>query len=189
MSSSSHKIKHFFKRMTIREQLLTLTFILVILFLWTGSVLKRGKTWNEERRMAQSDLLVQNQWLERADDYEASYNEALKRVDPKKTFAGPQLSGKIDAILRQTDLSSSADIDPVKTREGEVFNDHTIRVRLKRISIAKLIQLNKLLLKESPYINIQSVRITKNRNKPEELDIRFRINSFDLIIQDPLNSE
>ncbi|MGK0309977.1 MAG: hypothetical protein ACJAYS_000808 [Lentimonas sp.] len=105
----------------------------------------------------------------------------MERVDPKKTFEGAQLSEKIDAILRQAGLSISADIDPVQTREGEIFNDHTIRVRLKRISIAKLIQLNELLRKETPYINIQSIRITKNKNKPEELDIRFKINSFDLI--------
>ena len=181
MSPLIQKMKYFFRRMTVREQLLALIFILVILFLWTGSILKRGRAWNSSQQQAKSELMVQQQWLDRADDFEASYRLALKRVDPQKTFASAQLSGKIDEILRKSGLSSSADIDPVQTREGEIFNDHTIRVRLKRISISKLIQLNELLSKESPYINIQSVRIDKNKNKPEELDIRFRINSFDLI--------
>jgi hypothetical protein len=158
-----------------------LIFILVLLFIWTGSVLKEVKAWDSNRRQAQSDLVVQQQWLDRAEDYASRLEQALERVDPKKTFEGAQLSEKIDAILRQAGLSISADIDPVQTREGEIFNDHTIRVRLKRISIAKLIQLNELLRKETPYINIQSIRITKNKNKPEELDIRFKINSFDLI--------
>ena len=181
MSSYLLKAKRFFRRMTVREQLLALIFLLVLLFIWTSSVLKRGKAWNSDRRQALLDLAVQQQWLDRAAYYEESYQLALKRVDPKKTFENTQLSEKIDALLRQTDLSSSADIDPVQTREGEIFNDHTISVRLKRISIAKLIQLNELLRKETPYINIQSVRIIKNKNKPEELDIRFKINSFDLI--------
>lgn len=167
--------------MTVREQLLALLFMLVILFLWTGSALKRAKVWNSDRKRAQSELLVQQEWLDRADDFEASYQQALQRVDPKKTFESSRLSGEIDAILRQAGLSNSADIDPVKTRGGEIFNDHTIRVRLKRISITKLIELNGLLSKKTPYINIQSVQITKNKNKPEELDIRFKINSFDLI--------
>ena len=101
-------------------------------------------------------------------------------MDPKKTYAGSQLSGRIDAILRQVALSGSADIDPVQTREGEIFNDHNLRIRLSRISIAQLIQLNKLLSQETPYINLQSVRVTKNRRNPEELDVRFKINSFDL---------
>ncbi|MGK0456264.1 MAG: hypothetical protein ACJAUA_000560 [Zhongshania aliphaticivorans] len=175
------KAKRLFKRRTVREQLLALIFILVLLFIWTGSVLKEVKAWDSNRRQAQSDLVVQQQWLDRAEDYASRLEQALERVDPKKTFEGAQLSEKIDAILRQAGLSISADIDPVQTREGEIFNDHTIRVRLKRISIAKLIQLNELLRKETPYINIQSIRITKNKNKPEELDIRFKINSFDLI--------
>ena len=187
MRSFTHKAKRLFRRMTLREQVLTLLFILVLLFIWTGSIIQQGKTWNLNRRQVQSDLLVQQQWLDRADDYEASYKLALQRVDPQKTFAGAQLSEKVDSKLRQAGLSSSADIDPVKTREGEIFNDHTIRIRLKRISIAQLIQLNQLLRKETPYINTQSVQITKNRNNPEELDIRFVINSFDLI-EDQINN-
>ena len=67
-----------------------------------------------------------------ADEYEDSYKKALKRVDPKKTFEGAQLSGKIDSILRQADLSSSADIDPVKTREGEIFNVRLVLCRMHR---------------------------------------------------------
>lgn len=181
MRSFTLKIRRLFNRMTVREQVLTLTFVLVILFIWTSSILKRGKAWDLNRQKVQSDLFIQQQWLDRADDYEASYKKALERVDPRKTFDGAQLSEKIDSILRQAGLSSSADIDPVQTREGEIFNDHTIHIRLKRISIAQLIQLSQLLRKETPYINTQSIQITKNRNKPEELDIRFRINSFDLI--------
>ena len=173
-------VKRLLNRMTTREQLLALIFILVMLFIWTGRIIKQGKAWNSNQKQVQLDLLVQQQWLDRANDYEASYKKALERVDPQRTFAGAQLSEKIDSIIRQAGLSSSTDIDPVKTREGEIFNDHTIRIRLKRISISQLIQLNQLLRKETPYINTQSVRITKNRNKPEELDIRFIINSFDL---------
>jgi len=182
MNAMIQKLKYFFRRMTLREQLLALIFILVILILWTGSALKRGRAWNANRQQAKSELVVQQQWLDRANDFEESYQLALKRVDPKKTFEGAQLSEKIDNILRQSGLSGSSNINPVQTREGEIFNDHTIRVRLKRISIAELIQLNELLSKESPYINIQSIQVDKNKNKPEELDIRFRINSFDLIL-------
>ena len=80
--------------------------------------------------------------------------------------------------IRRSGLS--ADIDPVSTREGEIFNDHNLRVRLGRISIAQLIQINSLLQKETPYINIQSIRIQKDRRNPSQLDIRYEINSFDL---------
>ncbi len=103
---------------------------------------------------------------------------ALKRVVPSRSFADAQLSGKVDKLIRGSGLS--ADIDPVRTREGEIFNDHKQRVRLGRISIAQLIKINKLLQEETPYINIQSVRIQKNRRNPMQLDVRYEINSFDL---------
>jgi len=180
MQKILEQAKRLFLRMTVREKSLTLAFILVMLFIWTGNLLKRSSAWNDNRKQATTDLQNQQQWLDRSEQFTTGLANALERVDPKKTYAGSQLSGRIDAILRQVALSGSADIDPVQTREGEIFNDHNIRIRLNRISIAQLIKLNKLLSQETPYINIQSVSVTKNRRNPEELDVRFKINSFDL---------
>ena len=58
-----HKIlqqtKRLFLRMSVREKTLTLLFILVMLFIWTGSLLNRSSAWNDNRKQAQADL--QNQ--------------------------------------------------------------------------------------------------------------------------------
>ncbi|MFT5622382.1 MAG: hypothetical protein ACI9FZ_000302 [Bacteroidia bacterium] len=172
--------KRLLLRMTVREKTLTLAFILVILFIWTGNLFNRSSAWNDNRKQAQADLQSQQQWLDRSEQFTVGLANALERVDPKKTYAGSQLSGRIDSILRQVALSGSADIDSVQTRESEIFNDHDMRMRLSRISIAQLILFNNLLSQETPYINLQSVRVTKNRRNPEELDVRFKINSFDL---------
>ena len=180
MQKILEQAKRLFLRMTVREKTLTLSFILVILFIWTGNLLNRSSAWNDNRKQATTDLQNQQQWLDRSEQFTTGLANALERVDPKKTYAGSQLSGQLDDILRQVALSGSADIDPVQTREGEIFNDHNLRIRLNRISIAQLIKLNKLLSQETPYINIQSVSVTKNRRNPEELDVRFKINSFDL---------
>jgi hypothetical protein len=180
MQQLLNKAKRLFLRMSVREKLLTLLFILVMLFIWAGNLLSRSSEWNNHRSQAQTKLHIQQQWLDRSDEFTVGLANALERVDPKKTYARAQLSGRIDSIVRQVSLSAQADIDPVQTREGEIFNDHNVRIRLSRISIAQLIQLNKLLSQETPYINLQSVRVTKNRRNPEELDVRFKINSFDL---------
>jgi hypothetical protein len=183
MQPRLQQAKRLFRHLTVREKLLSLIFILVILFIWTGNLINRGSEWNNSRKQAQADLFIQQQWLDRSDEYTIGLERALERVDPKKTYAGPRLSGRIDDILRQVSLSNSADIDPVQTRQGEIFNDHNVRIRLSRISIAQFVQLNKLLSQETPYINLQSVRVSKNRRNPEELDVRFKINSFDLKTQ------
>lgn len=174
------KLRALYKRMSLREKLLSLLFFVVILFLWTNHWVGRLSEWNSARQLASVELQTQQQWLERSDFYTEALNTALQRVDPSKTYAAAQLSGRVDTLIRQSGLSTQADIDSVRTREREIFNDHELNVRLNRISIAQLVQLNNLLGAESPYINLQSVRIQKNRRNPRQLDVRYEINSFDL---------
>ncbi|MEC7230527.1 MAG: hypothetical protein VXV91_04945 [Verrucomicrobiota bacterium] len=178
MNALKDKLCALYKRMSLREKLLSLLFVLVILFLWSNNWLSRLSKLNTQRKLTEVELQTQQQWLDRSDLLTEQLSVALGRVDPSKTFAAAQLSGHIDNLIRSSGLS--ADIDPVNTREGEIFNDHNLRVRLGRISIAQLIQINSMLQKETPYINIQSIRIQKDRRKPSQLDIRYEINSFDL---------
>lgn len=180
MSKAAKRIKAIYKRTSLREKLLTLVFILVVLFLWANDWANRLSEWNDQRQFTANELEFQRQTLERGPEIDEGLKRALARVDPSKTYAAAQLSGRIDSRLRSADLSGRADIDSVRTREGEIFNDHNLRVQLNRISIAQLIHFNALLKEDTPYINIQSVRIRANRRNPEQLDVRFEINSFDL---------
>lgn len=180
MDALLHKLKRLYKRMSVREKLLCLLFFLVMLFIWADNWFGRASVWNNSRKLTTVELQTQSQWLDRSDYFTEGLTRALERVDPSKTYSAPKLSGKIDGLLRAAKLASQADIDPVRTRSGEIFNDHNIRIRLSRISIVDLIRINHLLKQETPYINIQSVRINANRRNPEELDVRLEINSFDL---------
>lgn len=180
MNALKDKARGIYKRMSLREKLLCLLFLLVILFIWTNNWLGRLSDWNAQQKLTSIELQTQQEWLDRSDFFSEGLATALERVDPSKTYAAAQLSGHVDSLIRRSGLSGQADIDPVRTREGEIFNDHNLRVRLSRISIAQFIQLNNLLKQETPYINIQSVRIQKNRRNPEQLDVRYEINSFDL---------
>jgi hypothetical protein len=178
MSDLKDKLRALYKRMSLREKLLSLLFVVVMLFLWSNNWFTRLSDGNTQRKLTGVELQTQQQWLDRSDLFTEQLAVALERVDPSKTFAAAKLSGHVDKLIRSIGLS--ADIDPVRTREGEIFNDHNLRVRLGLITIAQLIKINKLLQEETPYINIQSVRIQKNRRNPIQLDVRYEINSFDL---------
>ena len=169
------------KRMTVREKMLSMLFIIVMLAIWTGSWMGRLSTWNDSRITTATNLTEQDLWLERADAYADSAQSAMERLDSSKTFGAAQLSGRIDNLLRQAGLSTKADIDPVKSTQGEIFNEHTVRVQLKRITIGQMVQFNRLLRKESPYINQLNVRINANRRDREQLDVCFQIASLELI--------
>lgn len=180
MSQATARIKALYKRTSLREKLLALAFILVIIFIWLNNWSSRLSELNDQRKFNAIELEFQDEILARGPEFTEGLERALERVDPAKTYAGTQLSGRIETLLTEAGLGRKADFDSVRTREGEIFNDHNLRVRLNRISIDQLINFNALLKEDHPYINIQSVRIAANRRNPEELDVRYEINSFDL---------
>jgi NurA-like 5'-3' nuclease len=181
MQDRLQQIFRILQGLTVREQVLSLSFIVVMLFIWAGSWLGRSEDWNDDRKATAASLAEQSLWIERGPTYAQSAREVMEQLDSSKTFGATQLSGRIDRLLREAGLSTTADIDPVKSKQGEIFNEHTLRVQLKRASIAQYVQFNNRLLQEAPYINQQSVLIKANRRNPEELDIRFEIASLELI--------
>lgn len=180
MDALRTKFRAVYKRLSLREKLLCLTFIVVILVLWADNWLGRLSNWNSQRQFVATELYSQQQFLDREEFFTEGLAIALERVDPSKTYEGPQLSGRVDSLIRQVGLSGQADINSVRTTELEIFNDHKVRVELDRISIAQFIRLSNLLREDTPYINIQRVQVRKNKRNPEQLDVRYEINSFDL---------
>lgn len=180
MPKSTQPIVRLLKRTTVREKLLMLLFCLTIVILWAGSLMDRFGNWQDQLKTARAELQNQQLYLDREDTNAQDLAAALTRVDSAKTYSSAQLAGRIDELLRKAALSAKADIDTVRTQSGDVFDDHNLRVRLSRISIAQVIEFNTLIRKETPYITIQKVYLTANRSNPEEIDARFEVNSFEL---------
>lgn len=173
-------IRRVFLRTSVREKLLALLFIVVMLFLWTNSLVQRGSQWKSDFVTAGGLLERQQLWLDVENSTAVELEAALERVEPSKTYSAPQLAGRIDAIVREVGVAAKAEINPVKTRNGEIFDDHNIRVRLRRIDISQIIDFNNRIRAESPYINIEKITLTPVRNKEDQIDARFEINSFEL---------
>ena len=169
-----------YQQRSLREKMLLQGFILVLFAIWSQSFLGKVNAWNSQRQSTSIELMTQQQWLDRETQYAEALAIALEKVEPSKTFSAAQLSGQVDALIREIQLEGKTDIDPVQTRISEIFNDHTMRLRLKGISVQEFIKLNNRLKTFSPYIAPKSIRITKNQRRPQEMNIRFEINSFDL---------
>lgn len=172
-----------YQQRTLREKFLLQGFILVLFVIWSQSFLSKASTWNNERKTTAIELMTQQQWLDRKAQYSEALAIALEKVEPSKTFSAAQLSGQVDALIREIKLEGKTDIDPVQTRTSEIFNDHTMRLRLKGVTVQEFIEFNQQLKTFSPYIAPKSIRISKNQRRPQEMNIRFEINSFDLTQQ------
>lgn len=170
----------FFARLSLREKLLTIVFIAVMWAIWANYILGGLTTWRERHSAADAEIQVQDQWLARQAEFQERLDDSLARFDPQRTYDGAQLTGRIDALLREAKLATSADIDPVRTQEGEIFDENNLRLRISKISMKDLIQLNSLLLDESPYITLESMRIDPDKRRRELLDVRLELSSIEL---------
>ncbi len=149
-----------------------------MLFIWLNSQIEQYRELNNARSVTRANLAEQALWLEDSENIARRLTEALELVDPARTFSSVQLSGQIDGIARASRLT--ADIDAVNTREGLIFNDHRVNVRLSRIKLDRLINFTERLAGEAPYITLNRLRLVANRANPEELDAQFEITSFEL---------
>ena len=122
-----------FQQRTLREKFLLQGFILVLFVIWAQSFLAKASTWNNQCKSTSIELMTQQQWLDRETQYAEALTNALEKVEPSKTFSAAQLSGQVDALIREIKLEGKTDIDPVQTRNSEIFNDHTMRLRLKGV--------------------------------------------------------
>ena len=91
MSDLKDKLRALYKRMSLREKLLSLLFVVVILFLWSNNWFTRLSDGNAQRKLTGIELQTQQQWLDRSDLFTEQLAVALERVDPSKTFAAAQL--------------------------------------------------------------------------------------------------
>jgi hypothetical protein len=178
MKSLLQTLKKHFLRLTIREKSLFLLFMIVMLAIWLNAQLGQFTATQTLRQSIERDLAEQKLWLDRAESIQQSLAEALALVDPSRTYSASQLTGRIDNLARASRLT--ADIDPVATREGQIFNNHRVRVRLNRLTPEALLTFTQRLHSESPYITLDRLRLTPNRASVETLDAQFEISSFEL---------
>ena len=79
MSEFKDKLRALYKRMSLREKLLSLIFVIVILFLWSNSWLSRLSDENAQRKLTRVELQTQQQWLDRSELFTEQLAVALER--------------------------------------------------------------------------------------------------------------
>ena len=173
-----NKIKQLYQRISLREKLLLTAFIWVVVIIsFLFALDATSKTW-KNWKLWSNNLNEQKAWLSLAPTIEANLRESLTAFNPDRTFDSASLVGRIDALARQTGVNH--DIANPRSQQGERFEFHTMRVTIRRTPMEKWIAFTNQLRAESPYINIESIRLNADSRSPDLLDGQFIIQSFEL---------
>lgn len=172
------KLQQIYRSISLREKMLLAAFLWVLVFIWFVFSIDGIKTELSQWRMVTKVLTAQEQTLAMKDTVDAQLAESLQRFNPERTFDSASLVGRVDALARQNGVSH--DISTPNTREGDQFEFHTMRVTLRNTPIEKWLAFESALRSESPYINVESVRMSADQRNPDLLDGQFIIKSFEL---------
>lgn len=178
-----NKIKYYYRRISLREKMLLAAFLWVVVFIWFVFSIDGIKEVKNEWRKWSGLLNSQEALLSNGPLVESQLQESLRRFNPEDTFDSEKLVGRIDGLARQTGVNH--DISTPRTQQGDKFEFHTMRVTIRKTPIEKWLAFADKIREESPYINLESVRVSADQRNPELLDGQFIIKSFEL--KNPVN--
>ena len=172
-------MRKFFQRLTLREKVLLSALIwcglIIAAFFLLGSYVKVVRELNQSGAV----LAMQDQWYRLEPILEDERQRILQHLNPKNTFSGSSLAGRIDSLARSSRVTPT--INTPRTRSDDKLNLHTMRVSLKNDGMAEILDFENKVQSEWPYIKIESVQISRRdgKNNPDKHDVLYIINSFE----------
>ena len=172
------RINEAFLRRTVREKFLVVVFMVTALLLWSLNFLNRSREdWQSWQGMERT-YEQQQVWLDNAEMIGALVDEEIGRLEREELLSRTRLLSEINRLARAQELSPS--IDTPRTEEGEVFQFHTVTVRLSRSPMERIIAFTDSIQDRSPYMSMGEVILIPDRNDPRNLEARFEITAVEI---------
>ncbi len=180
MRNLQRRARLFFNRLSVREKALLVAFIWVVLAIWVTMLSRQFRSVNQEYKLVREQLRSQQIWLDNQARIEDGLREVVTRLSSRRTLTGPEMVSRIEGYAREAGVNF--ELSSPRTQSGEIFNLHSLVVRLRRATMAQLLDFDAKVHAESPYLSIESVKVTSDKTNPTQLDAHFVINSLELKI-------
>lgn len=150
----------------------------VMLFSWTGNLIRHYKVLKLQWTEASSVLTHQAMWLSKEKEIKDRLDLLLKGIDAQKTFDKTKFLGFIDEMARTSFKNFSLDVP--QTRSGDVFDSHSIKLKVENAALSELIDFEKIIAEKHPYLSIEELKIASNSNNPHKLNAQYSIIAIQL---------
>ena len=150
--------------------------ILMAAFLWAfvGGLRKNFATL----RIARAEVRDQNALIADKSDIETRLANARTSIDTTKTLDALKLSGTVDTLARNADLT--VNIASPTSKTSDIFNTNNVRVSCRKASLEQLVTFTQSVRKLAPYLAIRRFKISADAHDPHDLSAEIEIESFEL---------
>ena len=114
-------MKAFFLSRLLREKLILLAFILLAAAMWLSSAGDRAHAFFDRVHQTSTDLAEQKQWLSGRARIEAAAKDAIKQLDPSRTYDSVRLQAELADIAQSVGLNKDTSIDDAQVSAGAQF--------------------------------------------------------------------
>lgn len=171
-------VMRFFSRLSTREKVWLLIFTWAILLTWALGLNKRYSRFYQDWKVTRAQVLNYRYWIKNEKRVQDNLVKVLQWIDPQKTFTGTQFAGKIEEFARKAGLTYS--MTSPKTREGDIFDAHTLQLHCENASLKTLIEFEQLVYQTKPYIGLEKIRIRANEYNPSHVEADFDLIALQL---------
>jgi hypothetical protein len=164
-----------YTRLSVREKTLIIGFLWVLILVWgfgsTGRMSQSISSINQQKNR----LKGQEELIKREPQIDSDLKALQDKFDPEKTYNREELFQRLEEMAKGMDPT----IKTLNSQEGEIFNVHSVEVRVRDASIELLVSFGDNLLLE-PYISLERAKINSDKKNPVLLDAIFEISAFEL---------
>jgi hypothetical protein len=178
MSNPKEQLTGALSRFSSREKMWFLSLVGLILLLWSLSFNSRCRFFLQNWEATATQIKGYRYWISNAGTVRSNLDRVLKWVDPQKTLTGTQFSGKAEDLARSTHLTYS--MTSPRTREGDIFDAHTLQLRCENANLASLIDFENQIHREKPYMGLEKVKIGASEYNPSQVEADFDLIALQL---------
>lgn len=170
-------VKAFFLSRLFREKILLLGFILLVAATWLSNVVGRTGKFTRDFGMTSRELATQRAILAQQTSIEAAARAAVEHMDPSKTFDGVRLQAELAAMAQRAGVTNFG-AENVTTERISQFTRNSVQVTLRNVDYPALVKFYLEVVKQTPYIGLEQVRVSVSNNKHSAT---MRVTSIELV--------
>ena len=163
----------------LREKFLVLALVMSGAVIWLSSASTRLTATMRGFRLAQSELATQQVWLDNQAAIEKASEEAVRNLDPAKTYDATSLVSAVISMSKNAGLA--ANTEPPRTQRSPQFAVHTVQVTARRAELASVLRFYQDLSSKAPYLGLKEVSVQGDRSTPGMVNVNLKIDSVELV--------
>jgi hypothetical protein len=161
-----------------REQILVTAFVVLAGIIWLFAAIGHVRDNLQNYQVAKSDAANQQLWLTREADIEKRAREAIKSLDPAKTYDATHLASEISSLARDAGLTINT--EPPHTTQTQELAVHSVQVTSRRAALSALLKFYQALNDHAPYLGLEQCSLLVERNSGGLLTATLQVSSVEV---------